>query len=679
MVGLGLSLVAFFFGALPRWSIERFSESLFAPEAGPNFWVLFAIFFPAVTGFTQGVAMSGDLENPGRSIPTGVFSSVGLSTVVYAAVIVTFAGAVTMPELREDLGAMRRISANGWLIDLGVLSATLSSGMASFLGAPRILQALAGDRIIGILTPFAKGVGPAENPRRAVLLTLAIAVGVLGLGSINAIAPVVSMFFLLSYGLLNYACFYEARAHSPSFRPRFRRFDWRLSLVGALACMGVMLAIDLVAGLVSTVLLLVVFLYLRRAAVTSRWADSSRSYALTQVRKLLLGLSSEPEHSRDWRPHVLAFSDDAYRRENLLQFASWMGGGGSYTSVVRIVPGTGPEARKERAEAESALLAELRKGKHEAFPLVINSPDLASGMSTLLQSYGVGPLRANTVLLNWLEEVPDARNEARERLYGAGLRAALRCGKNVVVLEAEDDEWANLLASAGGPQRIDIWWFEDASSRLLLLLGYLMTRCEFLADASLHVRCVAPEGEDAPGDPLERLGAFLTEARIDAEVSLVTERDADAIARHSEDATLVLCPFRIRSDVPCDPFGGDDLERLLSRLPATAIGIAAEDVQLTSEPDEGSAAEAAAARDRVLEAEAKARQAEQEARTVEEELERVRASQPAAEPSAAEADAGTDAVDRLEKDAERALRRAAKARAKAESARQEAGLEEDAD
>ncbi len=674
MVVLTVSILAFFIGVLPIWSFERASESMLVPAKGPGFWVLFAIFFPAVTGFTQGVAMSGDLKSPGTSIPRGVFASIGVSTVVYILVIIGFAGAVALPELREDLGAMRRLAPAGWLIDAGVLSATLSSGMASFLGAPRILQALAGDRVIGVLTPFAAGVGPSENPRRAVLLTLVITISILGLGSIDAIAPVVSMFFLLSYGLLNYACFYEARAHSPSFRPRFRYFDWRLSGIGALACLGVMLAIDLTAGLVSVVLLLLVFLYLRRSSVTSRWADSSRSYVLTQVRKLLLSIKGGSDHARDWRPHILAFSEDAYRRENLLRFADWIGGGASYTTLVQIITGDGSEARKERDEAEAVLMAELSQSGRQVFPLVINSADPSTGMGVLLQSYGVGPLRANMILLNWLEEVPNYRDEEREKRYGANLRSALRRGKNVVVFEAEDDEWEVLLASEGKPQRIDIWYFEDDSSRLLLLLGYLMTRCPFWATATLRICCLADETDQGAADASARLEAYLTEVRIEAQIHLVTERSSQAIIEHSGDATLVLCPFRVRQDVPCDPFGGDDLEQLLCRLPVTALGIAAEDVQLESEPDTGAASDQAAARDRVREAETKMRKAEEESQVAQKSLEaslQLTKGLPEGTP------VDETAVSALRDEADRAVRKAAKAKAKALSARQEAGLTED--
>ena len=115
----------------------------------------------------------------------------------------------------------------------GVIAATLSSAMASFLGAPRILQSLAADRVFPVLNVFAKGAGPTNNPRRGVALAGAIAFATIALGNLNAIATIVSMFFLISYGLLNYATFFEAQANSPSFRPRFRFFDARLSLAGA--------------------------------------------------------------------------------------------------------------------------------------------------------------------------------------------------------------------------------------------------------------------------------------------------------------------------------------------------------------------------------------------------------------------------------------------------------------
>jgi hypothetical protein len=217
MAILAGALAAFFGGSAGAFRIEQMLENWRAPEETLGFWPLFAIFFPAVTGFTQGVSMSGDLRDPARSLPQGTFLAVGISTVVYAAVIVLLAGNLPASELARDYGAMRRLAWPSALIDAGILSATLSSALASFLGAPRILQALARDGIFARLRFFARGEGESQNPRRAVLLTAAIAFTTIAFGNLNAIAGVVSMFFLISYGLLNYATYVEATAASPSF------------------------------------------------------------------------------------------------------------------------------------------------------------------------------------------------------------------------------------------------------------------------------------------------------------------------------------------------------------------------------------------------------------------------------------------------------------------------------
>ena len=259
MALLVAALVSFFAGALPAVESSQLSDGLRVPDTSPGFWVLFAVFFPAVTGFTQGVSMSGDLADPAKSLPSGTFAAVALSTVVYASAILVLAASLPGPELTGDPLAMKRLASVPGLIDAGVIAATLSSALASFLGAPRILQALASDRVFVALSPFARGHGESNNPRRAVLLTGAIAGATIAAGNLNAIAGLVSMFFLISYGLLNYATYVEATAASPSFRPRFRFFHARASLAGTALCGLVMIAIDPISGVVAASILAAIY------------------------------------------------------------------------------------------------------------------------------------------------------------------------------------------------------------------------------------------------------------------------------------------------------------------------------------------------------------------------------------------------------------------------------------
>ena len=269
------ALLSFFIGGITKWNSDLLARNWAAPTGGLSFWVVFAIFFPAVTGFTQGVSMSGDLKDAGKSLPRGTFIAVGVSIVVYFLAAIVFAATLPSDTLMSEYDAMKQVSAAAILIGAGVIAATLSSAMASFLGAPRILQSLSSDRIFPFLLPFAQGVGPANNPRRAVYLSAGIAFATVGLGKLNLIAPVVSMFFLISYGLLNYATFFEARAGSPSFRPRFRWYNQRFSLAGALACLMVMLAIDWKAGVVAIAILFGIFQYLKRTSGPAAGASAA--------------------------------------------------------------------------------------------------------------------------------------------------------------------------------------------------------------------------------------------------------------------------------------------------------------------------------------------------------------------------------------------------------------------
>jgi len=74
--------------------------------------------------------MSGDLKSPGKSLPLGTFIAVGLSILVYFFVILILAGVLPNRELAEDYQAMHRVAKYGFLIDAGVIAATIPDNPA---------------------------------------------------------------------------------------------------------------------------------------------------------------------------------------------------------------------------------------------------------------------------------------------------------------------------------------------------------------------------------------------------------------------------------------------------------------------------------------------------------------------------------------------------------------------
>jgi amino acid transporter len=656
MALLVVALASFAAGALNRWDQDLLQASLVAPAQPAPFWLMFAIFFPAVTGFTQGVSMSGDLRDAGKSIPLGTFLAVGLSIVVYVGVAILLAASAGLSDLEKDFGTMRRVSAAGWLIDVGVVAATLSSALASFLGAPRILQSLAADRIFPLLTPFARGFGPGLNPRRGVVLSGAIAFAVVALGDLNAIAPVVSMFFLVSYGLVNYATWYEATAASPSFRPTFRWYHRHVSLAGVVACAGVALAIDAWAALIALAILFGVFQYLRLRGTPSRWADSRRSFYLKQVREGLIAAAREPEHPRDWRPNVLAFSDSPERRGRLVKFASWIEGGSGLTTVVRVLEGEGVQMLKRREEALEALTGELKAMESNAFPLVIAAPSFEAALSVLVQSVGVGPARINTVLANWFDGPPGLVDEWASSRFGTRLRTAFRLGSNLLILDAGSQEWAVLDRLPSRKRVIDVWWRADRTGQMMVLLAYLMTRSEDWADARIRVLVAA--AQDAADAHLDEVSELLAAARIEAEAVVIDRTGSDAFVEQSAQASLVFLGIAIREGRILDAWERD-VSEILPRLPLTVMAMAAQDVDLDTHPDEGDAAQAAALLDRLADASRKAAKAQQAAADAGRRADKARAALGAAVAGGdRNADLGklTEEVEAAQAEAEEAVR-----------------------
>jgi hypothetical protein len=423
---------------------------------------------------------------------------------------------------------------------------------------------------------------------------------------------------------------------------------------------------------VAVSVLFAIYQYIQRTAGPARWADSSRSYHLQRVREHLLSAAEEQEHPRDWRPQLLAFSNDSHRRKQLLLFASWIQGGSGTTTAVRILEGEGVKMLKAQAEAETELRADIEKHGVEAFSLVLFAPTLQVGLQTLVQGFGIGPLKANTILLNWFEHLPKGIfGLLQESAYAHNLKVAFRLGCNIVVLNAKEDKWNTLESAPSGERRIDVWWWDDETSRLMLLLAHLMKRNDNWSEANIRVLTVS-YGRDLETKK-EELQKFLEEVRIDAEPEVIEDASTDSLKAQSADAALVFIPFRIRGNRLLGPFGSP-LEELLTHMPVTALVLASEDIDLDAEPEEGKAGEMAEARDTLTDAKKDAEQAEREATEATKQAEKKKRK---LEEARATSDQETIApikreVREAKEDADKAVRQVAKARSKAENAAREA-------
>ncbi|MCC5849103.1 MAG: amino acid permease [Verrucomicrobia bacterium] len=261
-----LALVSFFAGTTP---VHNYLTPDTEIPMKLGFWVVFAVFFPAVTGIEAGISMSGDLKNPTKSLPKGTIAAVLTGYVVYMTIPI-FLSYVIRDErvlLVRPL-IMSDVARWGKFIMVGVWAATLSSALGALLGAPRTLQALAKDKVLPRF--IGRGYGTKNDPRMATACSFVVALIAIMLGDLNMIAPVLSMFFLTSYGLINLSAGLEGLIESPTWRPKFK-FPWWGSILGAGACLLTMVMIDL--GATFTALLLTGGLYfvIKRRQLKAHW------------------------------------------------------------------------------------------------------------------------------------------------------------------------------------------------------------------------------------------------------------------------------------------------------------------------------------------------------------------------------------------------------------------------
>lgn len=529
-----LAVASFFLGAWDQASMVQLQENLTPQWTDTySFFTTFALFFPAVTGIMAGVNMSGDLKDPSRAIPLGTFAAIAFTGLIYGAMAFLLAAGNTRATLIGEGFVMYETARFGPLVTIGVMAATLSSALGSMMGAPRILQAFARDNVFKRLRFFAVGSGVSGEPRRAIVLTFVIAQVALMTGDLDSVAPIITMFFLMTYGTVNLACFYESISRNPSFRPTFRLNHWILSLAGALGCVAVMLLINTLWAVVAMALAGGMYLLIARAELMVQWGDVESGVAFQRARKSLLRLERERYHPKNWRPSILALSGMGGRRLHMLKYACLLSADRGVVSLAQIIVGDLENLSKRRFEAEKILRKYLREEDLAAFPVAIVDESFTEALKALLQCHGIGGLRPNTLLLGWSDD-PEKARAISEAL---GMARALRRSCLLVHSRREAQQW-DLPRGA-----INIWWTDAVNGPMMMLLGFLLKENREWRDCPLRIlRPVAPKAD--VGSVAAEMREMLSLARIEGEVVVLpTEDPLQAVHQHMGSSAVLFAGF----------------------------------------------------------------------------------------------------------------------------------------
>jgi len=517
MIAVGLSLLVLFGGvALGGFASPEMSPH-YDRSAPEGFWYVFAVFFPAVTGFTAGIGMSGDLKDPMKSIPRGTILAVVAGAVVYTAILVAlaFSARVSGEALsRLDPGAppiWGKVAVLGlWLVIPGMWGAILSSAFGSALSGPRVLQALAMDRLAPRLLARTTRTG---QPMLATWITGLIALSAVALGDLNAVGRWVTIFFLTLYVMINLAAAIERMSGDPSFRPIIK-VPWIVSLTGCLGAVVVMFLIHPLACIAALALEVGLYLLLRRRALESAGGDVRVGMWVALARFALLKLRGLKRHARNWRPQILLFTSTPASRPDLVQMANWFNQNRGVVTVCQVIVGDLDRGEfnvtAERTNMEKALEQERLAG----FCVVNVVPEFESGIISIGQANGFAGLQSNTVMFGWPDDPKGLAMLLRI------MRAMSRINVSTVLAKLPRTAYK---AYRG---RIDIWWRGlQHNGDLMLLLAYLLNLNPGWTSAVISLRTIV-DSEEEEKEMKEKLAAMISEVRIKAE-SDVFARPAD--------------------------------------------------------------------------------------------------------------------------------------------------------
>ena len=534
---------------VPKLSPADLSRSADPPQPPLevfSFFTVFAIIFPAFTGMTAGVGLSGDLRNPSRSIPMGTLAGTICGMIVYLFIAYKLASSASPADLADTSRlVMAEIAWQGWwVIPVGLAAATISSAIGSILVAPRTLQAIARDRLIpsrGINYWLSRGRGKNDEPYNATVVTVSLAFVFILMGELDAVAKIISMFFMVTYGSLCLISFLQHFAADPSYRPTFRS-RWYISLFGAIACFGLMFFMNPGYAFFSLAVMVVFYL------LVSRYNPEKKNLAVIfqgvifQVsRQLQVFLQkTEKEQTASWRPSAVCISEQSFERLAAMDMLRWISQRYGFGTYIHKISGYLSKATHQEAKkAKERLIKMAEASDSNIYIDTLISPSYTSAVAQVIQLPGISGTENNVLLTEFSKSNPDNLEDIVD---------------NFKLIKSVDFDLLILGSTERGyglKRSIHVWITSNdyENANLMILLAYIILGHREWKTGLIKIFAIYPE--ESVEDERERLFSLIEAGQLpisphNIEV-IPRKQDIDPreiIAEKSKDADLTIIGFR---------------------------------------------------------------------------------------------------------------------------------------
>ena len=542
---LFVSLLLFFLGS-PIEGFDRNTVSLTEKIRNSDpFIVVFAIVFPAFTGMTAGVGLSGDLRNPRKSLPRGTLWATVIGMIVYVGIVFKLHITASPQRMAEDQLVMAEISVWGPAILIGLCCATLSSAIGSVLVAPRTLQALGADHTLPgkrLNLWLSHGIGTANDPRHATIITGILALVIVILGNVNLVATLISMFFMVTYGSLCAISFLEHFAARPSYRPSFRS-RWYISLLGAVMCFLLMFQISLFFAILAILVLVLLYQALRIGKRGEGDLASLFQNVITQAtRYMQIRLQQRRTDlvEDEWRPSVIMVNDRTFDRRSPLMMLRWLCHRYGFGTYVHFIKGRLTATTFFESQAVKERLLKLARKQHSVvFMDTVVSPSMTSALAQTLQVPGVSGMSNNSILFEFTQR------DSREVVNSIVDQCQFAANTDMTLMVLRHCE-----THFGSRDSIHVWlsWNDRANANTMILLSYILLGHPDWENAQVQVFAALPKTE--LGRAQLEFSQLISEGRLpisEKNIEYIATDDADAfrslVFKRSCEADLTVVGF----------------------------------------------------------------------------------------------------------------------------------------
>lgn len=494
-----------------------------------TFWQGFSILFVALTGIEAGMALSGNLKNPARSMKIGNITSLIVVAVMYASISLFLNRHFDNATLANNEFILMQIAPYPLIITIGIGAATLSSALGSLLGAPRILQSIAQDNLAPQI--LSKEYGPYKEPRYAVLLTFLLSAFILYFTKIDDILPIYTMICLISYGLLNVTAALSNIINAPSWRPSFK-VNTIVPALGAFLCLFAMFMIDVMWSFIGIAFVLLIYFLVNRQKIETRFDDMRDSFYFYICRTLLYKLENNMTHSAfTWHPQLLVLTTSPPNYPKLVRLAK------QFTTENGLLTFGVPLPKNwesvDRLDMNKTALDSYFEDKNISCIVATQTSDSTEeGYKALIQNHGIGVLQPNTIVFN-VNEVADITPGFLENIKQCYLTQ-----KNVLLFfsHSDIDEALYTPATKSTPKYINLWWDsnERGSNDLMLTYAEILSHMATWRQARFRLN-VLTESEAESESMMDFLRRHVKKSRFRMKIRTFLRNNIDETYKHLSD------------------------------------------------------------------------------------------------------------------------------------------------